>query len=80
MRVVSVSEAQSNLSSLINEAALSHEPVQIASENEQAVLLAESDWRAIQETLHLLAIPGMRESIKEGMAAPLSECAKTLEW
>jgi PHD/YefM family antitoxin component YafN of YafNO toxin-antitoxin module len=44
------------------------------------VLLAAEDWQAIQETLYLLAVPGMRESIKEGMAAPVDTCAKELDW
>ncbi len=79
MQVISVTEAQANLAGLISQTALSHEPVHIASESEQAVLLAESDWRAMQETLHLVAIPGMRESIREGMAMPLDECSKTLD-
>ncbi len=80
MQTVTVTEAQANLAGLISQAALSHEPVHIASESAQAVLLSESDWRAMQETLNLVAIPGMRESIREGLATPLDECSKTLEW
>ena len=80
MRVISTEEARSNLTILIAETAASHEPIQITGERAQAVLLAEEDWRAIQETLHLLSIPGMRESIREGMATPIAECSEKLEW
>jgi PHD/YefM family antitoxin component YafN of YafNO toxin-antitoxin module len=44
------------------------------------VLLSADDWNAIQETLFLLAVPGMRESIKKGMAEPLAKSAKKLNW
>jgi PHD/YefM family antitoxin component YafN of YafNO toxin-antitoxin module len=44
------------------------------------VLIAESDWRSIQETLYLLSIPGMRRSIQQGMKEPLSNAAKKLTW
>ena len=42
--------------------------------------MAADDWRAIQETLYLLAVPGMRESIKAGMAEPLDQSSKELDW
>lgn len=73
MRVISVQEAQSKLLRLMAETSSSHEPIQIASEPEPAVLIAEEDWRAIQETLYLLAIPGMRASIRAGLATPLAD-------
>lgn len=77
MRVISVREAQADLTGLIAETAASHEPVQIAGESEQAVLWAEAD---IQATLYLLSIPGMRESIRDGLATPITECVEKLEW
>ncbi len=80
MKVVSAQEAQTNLAGLMAETSRSHEPIRIAGEREQAVLLADEDWRAVQETLYLLAITGMRESIREGLATPLSECAEELAW
>jgi len=40
----------------------------------------QKHWAAIQETLYLLSVPGMRESIKEGMAESVDECAKELSW
>ena len=61
-------------------AAASHQPVRIAGKRSSAVLVSAEDWQAIQETLYLLAIPGMRESIKKGMAEPLARSARELAW
>ncbi len=72
--------AGAELDTLIDRAAESHEPIQITGKHGNAVLVAEEDWSAIQETLHLLAVPGMRESIKEGLATPVEDCAKSLSW
>ena len=52
----------------------------ITGKRGNAVLLAEDDWNAINETLHLLSVPGMRKSILEGMQEKIGECAAELEW
>lgn len=80
MNTLTASEARANLYRLIDEATESHEPVIISGKRNSAVLLSAEDWSAIQETLHLLAVPGMRESIKAGMAEPLTKSAKELKW
>ena len=80
MPVLTASEARANLYRLIDQTAESHQPIHIAGKRSSAVLLSEEDWQAIQETLYLLAIPGMRESIKEGMAEPLEGSATELDW
>lgn len=80
MTTISASEARASLYRLIDEAAASHEPVTITGKRNNAILLSEQDWSAIQETLYLLSIPGMRESIKEGMETPVEECEKDLDW
>lgn len=80
MTVLTASEARANLYRLIDQAAESHEPIVIAGKRTSAVLISGEDWQAIQETMHLLSIPGMRESIREGMAEPLSKSAKDLKW
>lgn len=80
MIALTASEARANLYRLIDETAASHQPVIITGKRSSAVLLAADDWEAIQETLFLLAVPGMRESIKAGMAEPLTESAKALDW
>jgi antitoxin YefM len=73
-------EAQNNLARLIGEVAQSHEPVLITSDNGNAVLLSEEDWSGIQETLYLLSVPGIRESIREGLATPVEACEGELDW
>ncbi len=80
MSTLNVTEARSNLYNLIDETAETHEPILITGKRGNAILLAEADWRAVNESLYLLSIPGMRESIREGMAAELSECDKDLGW
>ena len=80
MTILTASEARASLYRLIDQAAASHEPVLISGKRGNAVLVAEEDWRAIQETLYLLSVPGMRESIKEGMAEPLGTSGKALPW
>ncbi len=80
MTILKASEARSNLYRLIDEAADHHEPVQITGKRNNAVLVGEDDWRAIQETLYLLSIPGMRESIRQGLKAPLAKLSKTPGW
>jgi antitoxin YefM len=80
MATVSAKEARRRLYALIDEVSASHEPVQITGKRGNAVLLSEEDWRAIQETLHLVSIPGMRESILEGMATNFSELSRELGW
>jgi len=80
MTVLKASAARAKLYRLIDEAALSHEPVLISGKRRNAVLISEEDWRAVQETLYLLSIPGMRESIVEGLKTPISKCAKKIAW
>lgn len=80
MPALTASEARANLYRPIDQAAESHEPIHIAGIRTSAVLLSSEDWDAIQETLHLLSIPGMRESIKKGRAEPLNKSAKDLKW
>jgi len=80
MSPMSASEARSNLYRLIDEANETHEPVTITGKRGNAVLVAEEDWRAIEETLYLLSIPGMREAIRDGMKEPLSKSVKKIDW
>ena len=80
MTTVNVTEARANLYKLIDDASMSHKPVVITGKRGNAVLLAEDDWNAITETLHLLSVPGMRESIITGMQEPLGETTTELEW
>lgn len=80
MTAITATKARSSLYQLLDSIADSHEPVLITGKRSNAVLIAEDDWRAINETLHLLSIPGMRESIIEGLNTPLDECDDEVEW
>lgn len=80
MDTISASKARAKLYELIDETAASHAPVTITGKRNDAVLVSAQDWAAIQETLFLLSVPGMRESIREGMATPIDECTTELKW
>jgi len=80
MANITASEARANLYRLIDQTAETHKPVVITGKRANAVLVSEEDWSAIQETLHLLAVPGMRESIKDAMAEPLLKDKRKLKW
>jgi antitoxin YefM len=79
MIILNVSEARANFDKLVNEAADGHEIVTIVGKRGNAVLVSESDWNGVQATLHLLSIPGMRDSIREGMAERIEDCATALD-
>jgi antitoxin YefM len=80
MTTLKASDARTKLYRLIDQAASSHEPVMITGKRNNAVLVSEDDWRSIAETLFLLSVPNMRESILAGMKTPLSKCQKELKW
>ena len=75
-----VNEAESRLRQLIDDVTNSHQPVVITGDRGNAVLLADEDWSAIQETLYLLSVPGMRESIEAGLETPIEDCSDELDW
>ncbi len=80
MTTLTASQARTELYKLLDKVALSHEPIQITGKRNSAVLISEEDWSAIKETLYLLSIPKMRESIKKGLKTPLKECSREVEW
>lgn len=80
MNILKATEARSRLYSLIDETSASHQPIIITGKRNNAVLVSEEDWNAINETLYLLSIPGMRESIREGLKANLDDCSTELDW
>jgi prevent-host-death family protein len=80
MPILSATEARSNLYKLIDQASTSHEPIIITGKRGNAVLLSEEDWKSIRETLFLLNIPNMRESIREGLETPIGDCNEELDW
>lgn len=80
MTTLSASEARKRLYNLVDEVKESHEPVQIVGKRSTAVLISEEDWKAIEETLYLGSIPGMRESIKKGLKTPVGKCSEDPGW
>jgi len=80
MQTVSATTARSMIYKLLDDAADSHEPIQITGKRSNGVLVSENDWRAIQETLYLVSVPGMRDSILSGLKTPIEDCANELAW
>jgi prevent-host-death family protein len=80
MTSIPVTQARSRLYELLDLTAASHEPIQITGKRANAVLVSEEDWRSIQETLFLLSVPGMRDSIREGLAEPLEQSSNSPGW
>lgn len=80
MTTLTASRARANLYKLVDKTASLHEPVQITGRRNNAVLISEEDWRAIQETLYLVSIPGMRESIRRGLKTPVEKCSDKVRW
>lgn len=80
MNTITATKARGTLYSLIDEANVSHEPIQITSKRGNAVLISEADWRSIQETIHLHSIPGMVKSIQEAREEGIEKGSKSLDW
>jgi antitoxin YefM len=78
--MISVNEAQQQLSDLIDAVTRSREPIVIEGQHNNAVLVSEADWKSLQETMYLLSVPGLRESIREGLSTPIAECGQELDW
>jgi antitoxin YefM len=80
MRTLTVTEARQSIYQLVDEVEREHHPIHISGKRGNAILVAESDWNAMLETLYLIGIPGMRESIIEGLNTPLSQCDENIDW
>lgn len=80
MTTITATEARKLLYKLLDDVSGSHEPVQITGKRGNAVLVSQDDWNAVQETLYLVSVPGMRESVLEGMATPAADLADKLDW
>lgn len=80
MATLTASKARTNLYRLIDDASSTHEAIVITGKRTNAVLVSEDDWKAIQETIYLLSIPKMRQSIRQGLRTPIRECSKEPGW
>lgn len=77
---MSVKEASDKLPDLVENTIEKREPVLISGKKNNAVLMAESDWQAMNETLQLLSVPGMRDAIKKGLSENLKSTSRKLNW
>ena len=75
-----INEGQKQLQQLIDSVSQSHQPIAISAQTRNTGLLSEAESASAQETLYLLSVPGMRESIREGMATPIENCELELQW
>ena len=80
MKTIAAAQARSMLNQLIDDVQESREPIEITGKRNNAILISNENWRAIQETLYLLSIPGMRESIRDGLNTPVEECSEKPDW
>ena len=80
VKTIAATKARDNLYRLLDEVAVTSEPIQITGRRANAVLVSEADWKALQETVYLSSVPGMAESIREGLETPLDECVDELDW
>ncbi len=80
MKTITATKARENLYRLMDEVAVTSEPVQITGRRANAILVSEADWRALEETVRLISIPGMAESNREGLETPLEKCVEELDW
>jgi PHD/YefM family antitoxin component YafN of YafNO toxin-antitoxin module len=80
MKNLTATEARKSLYRLIDEVTVTSEPVHITGKRSSAILIARDDWEALQDTVHLLSIPGMRESIREGLETAIEDCVEELDW
>ena len=80
MTTKTVTQARADLYRLLDQVAKTHEQIAITGRRHNGVLISEEDWRAIQETLYLLSVPGMRESIRKGLRTPLSKTSEKAGW
>jgi len=80
MTAITVTQARTNLYKLVDNVHESHEPIHITGKRHSAVLVSEEDWKSIQETLYLSSIPGMTDSIKEGLNTDIEDCSEEIDW
>jgi len=80
MKTYKITAARKNLYDIVDEATISHQPIQITGKRGSAILVSEEDWIAIQETFYLISVPGMRDSILEGMQTPIEETSESPGW
>lgn len=74
--IINATAARQNLYNIMDQVITTEEPAFVTSKRGNVVILSESDYKAINETLYLLSIPGMREKLIDGMNTPIEECVE----
>lgn len=80
MEIYTTSQARESLYRLVDHVAEAHEPVYIVGKRNKVVLIAEEDFRAIEETLYLLSVPGLRQSLLDAKKEPIEKCSDSVDW
>ena len=80
VKQVQLKDNQENFEQIFDDVLVSGGPVKILKDNGNAILVSEEVWRGMTETLSLMAIPGMRDSIRSGMRQLLADTATGLDW
>ena len=80
MQTVNVIDARAKLAELVEQVSMSHQPLVITGKRNRAVLVCEEDWNALNESLHLMSMAGLRESLRKGIETPLKDCSRELDW
>ena len=80
MKNINITQARTNLFSLVDETHETHEPIHITGKRANAVLVSEEDWNSLQETIYISSLPGVKESIVKGRKESLDKCTKDLKW
>jgi len=79
-KIMSVSQVRADIYNIMDETAQTHEPILITGKRNNAVMLSQEDWNAIEETLYLNAIPNMVSSIQSAIKVSDSEFSENIEW
>lgn len=82
MDAINITSARKDLYNLVAGVNVSHRPVTITSKTGNAVLISDEDWKDIEETLYLLGVPGLAQSIRAAAAEPLEEgtAMEDIDW
>lgn len=80
MIALSATNARANLYRLIDQVNEESEEITITGQRGNAVLVGEEDWRAIQETLYLMSVPGLTTSIQKARDEGTEAGAEELDW
>lgn len=79
MTTTNATNLRKNLFGYLNAAAVNDEKVIVTTKDGNAAIISEEYLRSLEETCYLYGIPGMKESIEEGINTPVNECVK-IDW